>query len=101
MLYHRLHESQKNWLLSKYQSIKDVLDKHAPGKEFTVTDRLPTPWSSSDIKFAKAERRKLEKRWRKTKSQIDYQALKEQKNKNHNLLQSLRSKQISDIIAKN
>ena len=88
-------------LLSKYQSIKDVLDKHAPTKEFTVTDRKPTPWSSSDIKSAKAEKRKLEKRWRKTKSQIDYLALKEQKNKYNNLLQSLRSKQISDIISKN
>ncbi len=57
------------------------MDKHAPLKTITVTERDPTPWSSKDIRKEKKARRRLERKWRRTRLTVDEELVKKQKNK--------------------
>ena len=47
-----------------------LLDQHAPLKTRIVTDRPSAEWMNLDIKQAKAERRRAERRWRQTKLSV-------------------------------
>ena len=58
----------------KYNSkLKETLDKHAPLKTKTVTVRDRTPWTNDDLKPWKTERRRLERKMRRTGLQVDKQ----------------------------
>jgi len=50
--------------------IKATLDKHAPEKTRTITLRPTIPWINDDLKAAKQERRKAERRWRHSRLTI-------------------------------
>ena len=47
-----------------------LLDQHAPLKTRSVTDRPSAKWMNLDIKQAKADRRRAERRWRQTKLSV-------------------------------
>ena len=49
-----------------YSSLQQLIGRHAPIRSRTVTDRPSAPWLTNDIKAAKTERRRAERRWRKT-----------------------------------
>ena len=51
-------------------NMADLLNKHAPLKTRTVTDRPSAPWMTSGIKQAKAERRRAERKWRSTNGTV-------------------------------
>ena len=51
--------------------VQGVVDKHAPLRKRTVTDRASAPWMNADIKKIKSERRATERKWRKTGSTVD------------------------------
>ncbi len=60
-------------LVSQYNnSVTKCLDKHAPVTERTCNARKRQPWYNDDIHVARRQRRKYEKRWRKTKSETDH-----------------------------
>jgi hypothetical protein len=88
-------------LLRKYSATASVLDKHAPMNERRIIDRNPTPWSKADIIHEKTRKRKLEKKWRRSRKQSDYENYKEQRNKYNNLLNELKRKNLSTLIAQN
>ncbi len=58
------------------EELCNILDKHAPQEHCLVALRKPTPWTSEDIKFEKQKRRRLERRWKRTRLQIDEDAFK-------------------------
>ncbi len=71
-----------NALVSLYnKELSNILDKHAPKKKITVTNK--TPWTSDEIRSDKCLKRKLERKWLKTKLTIDEQNYKNQKNLMH------------------
>jgi len=88
-------------LLDKFASASKVLDKHAPRKVATLRARKPNPWSRSDIKAEKAERRRLEKKWRRSRKRCDFEAFKCQRNKYNASLNKLRQDHLSQTISKN
>jgi hypothetical protein len=45
----------------------------------TVQNRRPTPWSKDDISELKLVKRNLEKKWRRSRSQVDLEKYKEKK----------------------
>ena len=47
-------------------SLSSLLDKHAPLCKKTIKIRKRAPWYNSEIQCAKRERRKLERKWRKS-----------------------------------
>ena len=57
-------------------TLKVVLDEHAPLITRPIKERPCVPWFSEEIKTAKRERRKAEKRWRRTKLYTDLAAFR-------------------------
>ena len=90
-----------NNLVETFNSSIKVLDKHAPVTSRIVTVRDPTPWTTNEIKPEKQKRRKLEKKWKKTRLQIDYDNFKEQKNKLNTFLTTKKNHQMTKIINEN
>ena len=52
--------------------LRDILDHHAPVKTNIITERPRIPWFNVVIRKAKKERRKSERKWRRTELQYDY-----------------------------
>jgi hypothetical protein len=89
-----------NALVNTFDSCTNILDKHAPLLEKVITLRRATPWNNADIKAAKTAKRRAEKRWRKTKTQFDFDNFKEKRNEYNTLLNNLRTKQLAEKIKK-
>ena len=58
--------------------LHNLIDKHAPEYDRTFKSRHNTPWYNSTVRDAKRLRRKLERRWRKTRSEPDREAYRYQ-----------------------
>ena len=59
--------SRPDQLADSYNAtLKTVLDKHAPVVTRRVTDRPAAPWMTAEIIAAKQQRRRAERKWRKT-----------------------------------
>ena len=89
-----------DYLVHTYNSAQEVLDKHAPETDRTIHLRKPNPWSNVDIKRLKVEKRKAEKKWRKSKLTVDWEVFKEKRNSFNKLLNDLRTKNLKSIIQK-
>ena len=61
-----------------YETLRSLLDKHAPEKSRIVTIRPAAPWYSDIIRREKTKRRKLERTWRKNKLTIHREMYVEQ-----------------------
>jgi len=59
------------------ETLKTILEKHAPTTTKEVIDRQRSPWYCNEIKQTKRDRRKAERRWRKSKLIVHYDILKE------------------------
>ena len=56
-------------LIQSFNStLQSLLGRHAPIKERTFTLRPPAPWLTDELKRAKRKRRRLERKWRSTRS---------------------------------
>ena len=53
---------------------RDLIDKHAPLKNRTVKNRLLLPWIDTEFREWRAKRRRLEKKWKRSKSNSDKEA---------------------------
>ena len=53
--------------MTYFNELRAVIDRHAPLRERRVTDRPSAPWMCEEVKSAKADKRRAERRWRKTR----------------------------------
>ena len=68
-----------NALYGNYHTCANlVFDIHAPFKTKSVKIRKPSPWYNNDIHALRQKRRRLERRWCKTKTSEDYEAYENQ-----------------------
>ena len=51
-----------------YNTLKKILDDHAPVVTRTTINRPPVPWIREEMRASKRERRRAEKKWRRSKS---------------------------------
>ena len=86
--------------LAKYYNgtLKVVLDKHAPLITRSIKERPRVPWFNEEIKMAKRERRKEEKRWRRTKLDSDLAAFKVKRNATTALMNKARREFYTNFI---
>ena len=56
------------------EAVITTLDIHAPATKRSCSNRIRQPWYNQDIHMARRVRRMLEKKWRKTRLEIDHQA---------------------------
>ena len=82
-------------------TMRSLLDQYAPVKKRIITVRPAAPWYSDNIKQEKAERRKLERRWRSTKLMIDRELYTEQCKRVKQLIHESKMKFYSDVINEN
>ena len=50
-----------------YEILRSILKNHAPLKQHVVTTRPSAPWYNQEVALEKNSRRRLERKWRKTK----------------------------------
>ena len=88
-------------LLSYNKTLPAVLDKHAPVKTRTIGMRPQVPWYKDEIRQAKRERRKAERRWRLSKLDSDLAVFKVKRNAVNNLMNKARQAFYTKLIEDN
>ena len=78
-----------------------LLDEHAPLRTAVIPDRDHAEWYNSDIRTAKQNRRRLERRWRQTGLEVHKQAYVQQKRAVECLSQNVKSEFYCNIIEEN
>ena len=74
-------------LVTQYDTVlRNLLDKHAPEVTKKVADKEKRPWINEKIKNAKRRRRRMERRWRKTRLTVHREAYKAEKDNFQTLL---------------
>ena len=82
-------------------TLADLLDHHAPLKTKTVTVRPQVPWYSEEVRVAKRERRRAERKWRSSGTAADFESFKRKKNRVTHLLRVAKSAFLTDFIDQN
>ena len=66
--------------ITKYNDcLSQLLDKHAPAKEIKVRNKPRAPWYNGEIHNEKLTRRRLERKWYKSRSDRDLYAFRKQR----------------------
>ena len=60
-------------------ALRTIIDKHAPVNSKTITIRSEAVWYTEEIHEARRIRRKLERKWRKTGLEVDFQIYSNQR----------------------
>ena len=82
-------------------TLADLLECHAPLKTKTVMVRLQVPWYSEEIREAKRERRRSERKWRSMRSAADFEMFNREKNLVMYLLKEAKSVFLTEFIDQN
>ena len=89
-------------LVTQYNDVlSSILDTHAPVRTRTVTLRPVAAWYSEEINSLKKHRRRLERRWRRTKLSTDRQLFIAQCRAVHNLTCSSKKSYYTSLINDN
>ena len=64
-------EEAQALLFGYNRTLTDLLDKHAPSRQVMRSSRAKSPWYNAETRGMKAETRRLEKIYRRTKSAED------------------------------
>ena len=89
-------------LVALYDSeLSGIFNRHVPIEKRTVTIRSAAPWYSEELKSEKREKRRLERRWRASRSMRDHEAYMRQCKVLKNLLSSSTSNYYSNLVAAN
>lgn len=78
-----------------------LLDRHAPLMTKTITVTPQVPWYSEQIRKAKRERRRAERRWRSTRTAADFELFKRKKNRLTYLLKEAKSLFLTKFMDQN
>ena len=78
-----------------------TLDKNVPLMTRTIVQRPRVPWFSQEIREAKRQRRKAEKKWRKSRLESDLIAFKAKRNFTTRLMSKARREFYSNFIDEN
>ncbi|KAL9957977.1 hypothetical protein ACROYT_G034937 [Oculina patagonica] len=88
-------------VVSYNKTLTAALDKYAPVKTRTIVVRPRVPWYTEEIRHAKRERRKAERRWRLSKLNSDLVAFKIKRNAVNNLMNRARQAFYTNFIEEN
>lgn len=87
-------------LVRQYETtLTSVLNDHAPVKKKVITLRPTAPWFNREIQVQKVERRRLERKWRKTKLTVHRELYTQQCDVVHKLISAAKKSYYSDLIS--
>ena len=78
-----------------------LLDRHAVVKHKNTTSQPCVPWMNDEIKLAKRQRRKAERKWRASKAHIDLLSYRTMRNRVMFLSNKVRSDYYTNFITEN
>ena len=91
--------SRPDQLADSYNAtLTTVLDKHAPVVTRRVTDRPSAPWMSAEIIAAKQQRRRAERKWRKSGLVVHRQIYASHRNKVNRMIRNARRQYMRDKV---
>ena len=73
MLHIKASDDDLDKLVTTYESLCDLVDKHAPLKQKTLALHPHAPWFSDKLQELKHEKHKLERRWRHSRLEVHRQ----------------------------
>ncbi|XP_022791543.1 uncharacterized protein LOC111330846 [Stylophora pistillata] len=82
-------------------TLSQVLERHAPLRSKVIRSRPLVPWFNEDIKNARREKRKAERKWRRSGKHDDMLSYKKIKNTTNRLMNEARSQYYHDFINDN
>ena len=82
-------------------TLRSLLDRHAPVKQKNVTIRSRVPWMNDEIILAKRQRRKAERKWRASKAHIDLLSYRAMRNRVTFLSNEARCAYYTNFITEN
>ena len=82
-------------------TLRSLLDRHAPVKHKNITSRPCAPWMNYEIKLAKRQRRKAERKWRASKAHIDLLSYRTMRNRVTFLSNKARTVYYTNFITEN
>ena len=88
-------------ILSFTQTLLLKITRHAPIVTKFITVRPLVPWFSEDIRDSRRERRRAERKWRRSRSVNDLLEFKKKRNFTTYLMNEARRKFYSDFIVEN
>ena len=89
-------------LVSCYNhTLSDTLNRHVLLKKRIVTSRPMVPWYNQEVKHAKKERRRVERKWRVTKTTAALNVFKTLKNHCTYLMRKAKCSFYSEFVEKN
>ena len=94
-------ENLEELVMSYHNTLAAVLDKHAPLQTRTIVVWTRVPWYSEEIRHAKRERRRAERKWRSSKLDSDLTAFKAKRNAVTNLMNKARGQFYTNFIEEN
>ena len=101
-LYTNVDTYDLNELVKCYNNtLKSALDRHAPVINKTITKRPTVPWFTNEVKSAKRDRRRAERKWRKTRLHSDFLVFKSRKNHATFVMKRARQKYYTGFIEEN
>ena len=90
-----------NTLVEQYdRTLLSILDKHAPEMQRQITVRPSAPRYTQEVADEKNKRRRLERKWRKSKMQSDRERYVRQRYVINNLICNLKTTYCREIISK-
>ena len=84
-----------------FQTLRNILDKHAPEHECKTPQHVNKAFINSDILAAKRSKRKLEREWRKDNSAINRSRYRAAVNHFNRLVECAKTKHYSDMVREN
>ena len=84
-----------------HNTLRSLLDRHAPVKHKNTTNRPYVPWMNDEIKLAKRQRRKAERKWRASKAHIGLLSYRTMRNRVTFLSNKARSDYYTNFITEN
>ncbi len=97
-----LEEYDLDELVRKYDNVlSDVTERHAPLKTKRMVARPAVPWYNEEIDIAKRLRRKAERKWRRSKSVVDFTHFKQKRNQVMYIMNQAKRKFYADFIEEN
>ena len=82
-------------------TLRTTLNKHAPLISKTIKERARVPWFNKEIREAKRQRRKAERKWRTSKLESDLRIFKIKRNAATRLMTKARIEYYTDLIEEN
>lgn len=83
------------------ETLRSLLDKHAPLKERVITVRPSAPWYTAQVTAEKQKRRRLKRKWRASRLPADREQYVHQCSVVINLIKFLKSEYYSSVIKEN